>query len=71
VVEFDDVELEPRWAHPDRVMTFSLDDLTYNKVYGEGPPEGHPVPMWTRDQSKDIAADLRRRELDARAVVDA
>jgi hypothetical protein len=40
-------------------------------VYGEGPPEGHPVPMWTTEQSKDIAADLHRRELDARAVVDA
>ena len=71
VVQFDDEELETRWAHPERVMTFSLDDLTYDKVYGEGSPEGHPVPLWTREQSKDIAAELRHRELDARAVVDA
>jgi imidazolonepropionase-like amidohydrolase len=71
VVQFDEERVEPRWQHPERVMTFSLDDLTYDRVYGEGPPEGHPVPMWTRDESKDLAADLRRRELDARAVVDA
>lgn len=71
IVDFGDDNAQTRWAHPERVMTFSLDELTYDKVYGEGAPEGHPVPMWTREQGKDIAADLRRRELDARAVVDA
>jgi imidazolonepropionase-like amidohydrolase len=71
VVQFDEERVERRWAHPQRVMTFSLDDLTYDRVYGEGPPEGHPVPLWTTEQSKDVAADLRRHELDARAVVDA
>ncbi len=71
IVVFDEERVQPRWAHPERVMTFSADDLTYDKVYGEGPPEGHPVPMWTREEAKDVAADLRRLELDARAVVDA
>ena len=71
IIDFDEQELDARWSHPERVMTYSLDDLTYDTVYGDGPPVGHEVPMWTRDQGKDIATDLRKRELDARAVVDA
>lgn len=71
VVEFDDNDVEPRWVHPDRVMTFSLDDLTYDKVYGEGPPVGHQVPLWTREEAKDLASALLSREVDARILEDA
>jgi imidazolonepropionase-like amidohydrolase len=71
IIDFDEKELDARWSHPERVMTYSLDDLTYDTVYGDGPPVGHEVPMWTRDKGKDVATDLRKRELDARAVVDA
>ena len=71
VVDFDEEELDTRWSHPERVMTYSLDELTYDTVFGDGPPVGHEVPMWTMAEGKDLASDLRKRELDARAVVDA
>jgi len=71
LVAFDAQQLEPRWAHPDRVMTFSLDELTYDKVYGEGPPIGHAVPLWTREQAKDLAVDLHTRKVAARGSEDA
>jgi adenine deaminase len=72
VVEFDDgKELEVRHSHPERVYTYSETAITYQSIYGDGPPVGETPILWEPDDARQLARDLKRRELDARAVVDA
>ena len=71
VVEFDEKELERRHSHPEVVYTYSQSAITYDSIFGSGPPVGEAPILWGPGDAADIARELRRHELDARAVVDA
>ena len=71
VVEFDEKQAEVRHAHPERVYTYSTKAITYDSIYGDGPPVGETAILWEPEEAVQLAHDLRRKQLDARAVVDA
>jgi imidazolonepropionase-like amidohydrolase len=71
VVEFDDDDIVTRRAHPERVIAYSSQTLTYETVYGGGPPDDRPVVVWEPEQGQELAHALGERRLDPRAVVDA
>jgi len=71
VVEFDEEVLAHRHSHPEVVYTYSQSAITYDSIYGDGPPVGEEPILWEAGDAADVARDLRRHELDARAVVDA
>ncbi|HEV7824909.1 MAG TPA: amidohydrolase family protein [Mycobacteriales bacterium] len=70
-VVFDDEALARRWPH-ERGMTYSVEDLTYDLVYGDGPdgateaaPGGEPAG-WDAGDAADLVSDVGRREEAAR-----
>ena len=71
VVQFDDADLEVRRGYREHVVAYAQKPLTYDVVYGEGPPVGHEAIVVTSSDSRDLLSSLARRELDAQAVVDA
>jgi hypothetical protein len=71
VVEFDDADLEVRRGYREHVIAYAQKPLTYDVVYGDGPPVGHEAIVISRSDSMDLLSSLARRELDAQAVVDA
>jgi len=72
VVEFDDEkEAEVRYSHPERVYTYSESAITYDSIYGDGPPVGEAPILWEPEEALQLAHELKRKELDGRAVVDA
>lgn len=72
IVKFDDdAELERRHSHPELVFTYSQSAITYDSIFGDGPPIGEaPVP-WEPADAADVVTELQHKELDGRAVVDA
>jgi imidazolonepropionase-like amidohydrolase len=72
IVEFDDEkEAEVRYSHPERVYTYSETAITYDSIYGDGPPVGETPILWEREEAVQLVHELGRKELDGRAVVDA
>ena len=71
VVQFDDADLGVRRGYREHVLAYAQKPLTYDIVYGEGPPVGHEAIVVTSSDSRDLLSSLARRELDAQAVVDA
>jgi imidazolonepropionase-like amidohydrolase len=66
-VVFDDEAIARRWPH-ERGQTYSVEDLTYDLVYGDGAgaaSDGEPVG-WDADDAADLVSDVGRREEAAR-----
>lgn len=71
VAEFDEEELAIRRAH-EEVIAYSTGELTYETIYGDGPPDDRPAIRWDVERANDLLSDLGgRKRLDPRAVVDA
>ncbi|HEY0484942.1 MAG TPA: amidohydrolase family protein [Mycobacteriales bacterium] len=65
-VVFDEEALARRWPH-ERGQTYSVEDLTYDLVYGDPEAERDPEPAgWTGDDATDLVSDVGRREEAAR-----
>jgi hypothetical protein len=70
VVEFDEGKLATRRSH-EEVIAYSTADVTYETIYGDGPPDERPVIRWDQERANDLLSDMGRKRLDPRAVVDA
>jgi imidazolonepropionase-like amidohydrolase len=71
LLEFDDADIEVRRGYREHVIAYAQKPLTYDVVYGDGPPVGHEAIVISQSDSMDLLSSLARRELDAQAVVDA
>jgi imidazolonepropionase-like amidohydrolase len=67
-VVFDEEALAKYWPH-ERGQTYSVADLTYDLVYGDGEPTAGPdedaLLAWNRDEQRDLVATVKRREAGA------
>lgn len=65
-VIFDEDAIARRWPH-ERGITYSVTDLTYDLVYGDGAARqpGPDAPL-SQAGGADLVADVRRREVSAR-----
>jgi imidazolonepropionase-like amidohydrolase len=65
-VVFDDEAIERRWPH-ERGQTYSVEDLTYDLVYGGADTDRDPEPAgWSGDDADDLVSDVTHREIAAR-----
>ncbi|MBV9793673.1 MAG: amidohydrolase family protein [Actinobacteria bacterium] len=72
VVQFDEEMIARSWPH-DRGIGYSVGDLTYDVVHGHADPDdpslvtaGGPPGLASREEARDVVADLTRREHAAR-----
>jgi imidazolonepropionase-like amidohydrolase len=65
IVEFDAETETRRWPY-DRAQIISGSEITYDLVYGEGPPRAPDPIGWSADEQGELAFELRAQELAAR-----
>lgn len=70
VAVFDEERVARRWPH-ERGITYSVEDLTYERVYGDAHHDAHdevPAPEVypTNDEAADLVSALSQREVSAR-----
>lgn len=70
VLEFDERDFGERHSHPEHIYEYSDTAITYESIFGDGPPTGEPRIDWSGDEAKQIAYELRNAEVGARAVAD-